>query len=139
VTKIAGSAFGILVAAVAALGLQASYNGPAFAGNDPAIWGDIGCDEQLNGIDALQVLRYTSAVGFWPANGVCHERLIHFDSVVYVDGVLRTWADVDCGGSINAVDALKILRASSTLPVSQTEPCPDPGTLVEVSYQPPFG
>jgi hypothetical protein len=139
VTKIAGSAFGILVAAVAALGLQASSNESAFAGNEPAIWGDIGCDEQLNGIDALQVLRYTSTVGVWPANGVCHERLIHFDSVVYVDGVLRTWADVDCGGSINAVDALKILRAASTLPVSQTEPCPDPGTLVEVSHQPPFG
>lgn len=31
--------------------------------------------------------------------------------------------DVDCDGSVNAVDALKILRHNAGLPVSQTQPC----------------
>jgi hypothetical protein len=35
--------------------------------------------------------------------------------------------DVDCSGGINAVDALKLLRSSAALSVSQTEPCPDIG------------
>jgi hypothetical protein len=33
------------------------------------------------------------------------------------------FGDVDCNGVINAVDALKILRHSAKLPVSQTPPC----------------
>jgi hypothetical protein len=35
--------------------------------------------------------------------------------------------DVDCSGAVNAVDALKLLRYSAGLSVSQTEPCPDVG------------
>ncbi len=35
--------------------------------------------------------------------------------------------DVDCTGEVNAVDALKVLRHSASLPVSQTEPCPNQG------------
>ncbi len=36
--------------------------------------------------------------------------------------------DVDCSGSVNAVDALKLLRANTALPVAQNEPCVDIGT-----------
>jgi len=36
--------------------------------------------------------------------------------------------DVDCNGTVNAVDALKVLRHVAGLSVAQTEPCPDVGT-----------
>jgi hypothetical protein len=35
--------------------------------------------------------------------------------------------DVDCGGSVTSVDALKILRKNAGLPVTYTEPCDDIG------------
>lgn len=41
-------------------------------------------------------------------------------------GVLK--GDVDCSGSISAVDALKLLRFAAGLVITQTEPCPDIGT-----------
>jgi hypothetical protein len=41
--------------------------------------------------------------------------------------------DVDCTNVINAVDALKILRHSSLLSVTQNEPCPDIGTGTPVN------
>jgi hypothetical protein len=37
------------------------------------------------------------------------------------------FGNVDCGGGINSVDALKVLRYAAGLSVTQTEPCPDPG------------
>jgi hypothetical protein len=38
--------------------------------------------------------------------------------------------DIDCNGSVNSADAAKVLRYSSELSVTQTEPCPDPGASV---------
>jgi hypothetical protein len=35
--------------------------------------------------------------------------------------------DVDCSGTVNSVDALKVLRFTVDLSVSQSEPCPDIG------------
>jgi hypothetical protein len=37
------------------------------------------------------------------------------------------FGNVDCAGGINSIDALKVLRYAASLPVSQTEPCPDMG------------
>ena len=45
----------------------------------------------------------------------------------------RVWGDVDCGGAVNIGDAQKIARALVNLPVTQSEPCPDIGQLVNVS------
>ena len=38
--------------------------------------------------------------------------------------------DVDCSNTVNAVDALKVLRSNSGLVVAQTEPCNDIGALL---------
>jgi hypothetical protein len=38
-----------------------------------------------------------------------------------------SFGNVDCGGGINSVDALKVLRYAAGLSVSQTEPCADIG------------
>jgi hypothetical protein len=44
------------------------------------------------------------------------------------------WGDVDCsGGGPTSVDALKVLRNVAALPVSQTEPCPDIQTTVDLT------
>lgn len=37
----------------------------------------------------------------------------------------RLWADVDCGGVVDAVDALKVLRHVAGLPVQQPDDCPE--------------
>jgi CSLREA domain-containing protein len=37
------------------------------------------------------------------------------------------FGDVDCSGTVNSVDALKLLRYSAGLPFGQTEPCTDIG------------
>jgi hypothetical protein len=36
--------------------------------------------------------------------------------------------DVDCGNTVNSVDALKLLRYGAGLSVAQNDPCPDVGT-----------
>ena len=44
------------------------------------------------------------------------------------------WGDIDCtGGRPTSVDALKVLRHVAALPVSQTEPCPQMETAVELT------
>ena len=41
-----------------------------------------------------------------------------------------TQGDVDCSGGVNAIDAMKVLRNTAALSVTQTEPCPEIGTLI---------
>jgi hypothetical protein len=36
--------------------------------------------------------------------------------------------DVDCNGTINSIDALKVLRFSASLTYSQVQPCPAIGS-----------
>ena len=52
---------------------------------------------------------------------------VAFDNLILNSGALvcPLQGDVDCSGSVNSVDALKVLRSNSTLAVTQTEPCPD--------------
>jgi hypothetical protein len=48
------------------------------------------------------------------------------------DAATVYFGDVDCGGTVNSIDALKILRATIALSVSQAEPCEDIGVDVTV-------
>jgi len=45
----------------------------------------------------------------------------------------NVFGDVDCDGSVNAVDALKILRQNAGLPLTQTQPCPSIGSTPTAS------
>lgn len=38
--------------------------------------------------------------------------------------------DIDCSEAVDSVDALKVLRFSAGLSIAQTEPCPDPPSVV---------
>jgi hypothetical protein len=42
------------------------------------------------------------------------------------------FGDIDCGGSINSIDALKLLRHGAGLTVTQSEPCENVGTMLGV-------
>ena len=44
----------------------------------------------------------------------------------------NAWGNVDCGGGISSVDALKVLRSNAGLSVSQTEPPPCPNIATEL-------
>ena len=48
----------------------------------------------------------------------------------------NVFGDVDCDGSVNAVDALKILCQNAGLPVTQTQPCPSIGSTPTASPTP---
>ena len=55
---------------------------------------------------------------------------VAFDNLILNSGTLvcPLQGDVDCSGSVNSVDALKVLRNNAMLTVTQTEPCPDVGS-----------
>ncbi len=42
------------------------------------------------------------------------------------------WGDVDCGGGINPVDALKVLRSDAGLSVNKAPGCPEIGSGLPV-------
>ena len=63
--------------------------------------------------------------GFWP--GVAAPAVVPTPTPTPGPG---QFGDVDCNGSVDAVDSLKILRYVAGLSVSQTEPCPDIGSAV---------
>jgi hypothetical protein len=59
--------------------------------------------------------------------GVDRPQGAHCDIGAFEVELPEVQGDVDCGGGVNAVDALKVLRHSASLPVTQSEPCPDLG------------
>jgi len=81
--------------------------------------GDVNCDNSVNAVDALLVLRFGAGLGV-NQNEPCPD----IGTVLTLAGV---FGDVDCTGVANSVDALKILRHGAGLSVQQNEPppCPD--------------
>lgn len=75
-------------------------------------------------------------VGVWNMEGSPNADVGGFAGTLVGDAEFRSeplgpvpkQGDVDCSGSVNAVDSLKVLRYVAGLSVAQTEPCPDIGT-----------
>jgi hypothetical protein len=91
----------------------ATYEGPIEecpfgAGPCVSVSGDVNCDETVNAIDALLMLR--------GAAGLANSGLCFAGS-----------GDVNCSGAINAVDALFVLRHVAGLPVVLPQDCPPIG------------
>lgn len=82
----------------------------------PLKQGDVNCNNSVNAVDALFVLRFVAGLGV-NANEPCPD----IGTVLTLAGV---FGDVDCTGVANAVDALKILRFGAGLPFAQNEPPP---------------
>jgi len=79
--------------------------------------GDVDCNNLVNAVDSLKVLRSNAAL-LVSQNEPCDD----------IGTGTPKQGDVDCNGSVTAVDSLKLLRYGASLSVSQTEPCPDIGT-----------
>jgi hypothetical protein len=47
-------------------------------------------------------------------------------------GLQVPWSDVDCSGTPNAIDSLKVLRKDSGQSVTQPANCPEIGALTNV-------
>ncbi len=69
--------------------------------------GDVNCDETVNSVDALGVLRSTAGL----STPACSDA-----------------ADVNCDDAVNAIDSLFILRFVAGLPVNLPDGCPPVGT-----------
>jgi hypothetical protein len=87
------------------------------------MWGDADCDELVNPVDGLKLLRYDAALSVaqqpdCPALGS------------QIDAVDEEWGDWDCDNTVGPVDALKTLRHDAGLAVAQEEPCPEFGEEV---------
>jgi hypothetical protein len=78
--------------------------------------GDVNCDNSVNAIDALLVLRFGAGL---TVNQT--EPCPDIGTVLTLAGV---FGDVDCTGVVNSVDALKLLRHGAGLSVAQNEPPP---------------
>jgi CSLREA domain-containing protein len=88
-------------------------------------WGDHNCSgPPPNAVDSLLTLRHDAGLG--ADTGDCPE----FGTALPAGGPQLLWGDVDCDGTIGAVDALKILRFDAGLSVQQEEGCPEIGDEV---------
>ena len=78
--------------------------------------GNVDCNQAINSIDALKVLRYSAGLS-----------VVQSDPCLDIGLPLASTfdhGDVDCsGGNPNSIDALKILRAVAQLTVSQEPGC----------------
>jgi hypothetical protein len=78
--------------------------------------GNVDCNDAVNSVDALKVLRANAALS------VSQEEPCQDIGLALAFGGLM--GDVDCSDSVNSVDALKILRVNAGLSVSKPAGCP---------------
>lgn len=62
--------------------------------------------------------------------GVERPQGVHCDIGAFELEVTLRQGDIDCSGEVNSVDALQVLRFAAALGVAQTEPCPNPPSVV---------
>jgi Ca2+-binding RTX toxin-like protein len=88
------------------------------------VQGDVNCDDGIDPVDALLILRFSARLGVDQNEG-CPEIETEF-------ALTEVFGDVDCAGVVNPVDALKILRHGAGLSVNQNEPppCTDVGQVL---------
>jgi hypothetical protein len=96
---------------------QSSDTDGDLAGNacDASGTGNVDCNQAINSVDALKVLRHGAGLSVAQSEP-CLDLGLPLTSTF-------DHGDVDCDGSVNAVDALKILRAVAALTVSQEKGC----------------
>jgi hypothetical protein len=102
--------------------------------NQQNLWADIDCDNNVNPVDSLKILRADAGLSVsqsanCPTPGG--------DLNVQWGGLSTNekWADADCSGGLDPADSLKILRSDAGLFYIQQEPCPDIGAEVLIPQQ----
>lgn len=95
------------------------------------LWGDDDCDSDVDSVDALKTLQNIAALPFQQSDP-CVPIGDATNVIFPASGVQLLWGDVDCDGDVDSVDALKLLQSIAALPFSQTPPCPEIESFVEV-------
>lgn len=78
------------------------------------IQGDIDCDDDVDAVDALQLLRFVAGLGANQPQG-CPPLGEPIGDTIF--------GDIDCDGDVDAVDALQILRHVAGLGANQPQGC----------------
>jgi hypothetical protein len=96
------------------------------------IWGNVNCDANFNGGDAINVDRFLVSL---PRTGNPPADCPAIDQTVSVNGGSFMFGDVNCNGSVTGGDAVNIDRALVSLPVTPTPPatCPVMGQSYVIS------
>ena len=93
---------------------------------DPFEQGDVDCNNLVNSIDALKVLRSNASLSVAQTEPCANIGTSASPDIGNVIG------NVDCSTSgVNSIDALKILRFNASLPYTQTNPCVDIGQTTQ--------
>lgn len=82
------------------------------------MYGDVDCDEKVDSLDALHLLRFVAKVS---------EPAPCADAPQQVAEAF----DLNCDGAVNALDALVILRFVAGMPVTSAAGCPAIGSTVD--------
>ncbi|HUF52781.1 MAG TPA: hypothetical protein VMR52_03270 [Dehalococcoidia bacterium] len=87
------------------------------------LWGDVDCSNAINPVDSLKLLRADAGLSVAYQTPQCPQ----IGGVVpasIASVPVTPWGDVDCSGSADPIDALKILRFDASLSVNQADGCP---------------
>jgi len=88
------------------------------------LWGDLDCNNLINPIDSLKVLRGDAGLGVTYLATDCPQ----FGAAIPASVPATPWGDIDCSGQVNPVDSLKTLRHDAGLSVGQADVCPEIGS-----------
>ena|ERR1700674_3922723 len=95
------------------------------------VWGDILCNGQVDGSDAIPVLEWIGHVSQIYAPQGCPGVFLGVAAQGYA-GDWR-WGDVDCSGVVGTSDVMAILRAAASLPSLPSSGCPSMAQTVPVA------
>jgi hypothetical protein len=92
----------------------------------PDLWGDVDCDDDVDTVDALKVLRSVAGL-FIDQTGAC----FGVGDNITVDGDAQLFGDWDCNGDVTPNDALAVLLFVVNDPLEPAG-CPVVGDLVDI-------
>ena len=101
---------------------------PTLGPGGPARWGDVDCDGGIQQLDVDAISRYVNGLSV-----LQREPCPDLGALVTIQGLppgSLIWADVNCTGTIDLVDADQLASYVGGGPVQQNEPCPDVGMLI---------
>lgn len=103
--------------------------------NQPNLWADIDCSDNVDPVDALKILRHDAGLSISQGSS-CPDAGEAVDVLWNAgDNSNELWGDADCNNTIDPVDTLKVLRYDAGLFYLNQQPCPDISEEVLITAQ----